>query len=280
MEKPFVSVVISTHNRQNYIKRAIESIFYQTYKNFEVIIVDDGSGDETPKILSELLKKDSRIKIIRNKKNLGFVKSLNLGVGQAKGKYLARLDDDDFWSDKAKLEKQIDFFEKNLDYVLIGGGMVKINEENREIGRYLFPEKDEEIRKTLLVDNLFAHSSVVFRKDAWEKVGGYEEEVDFFADLDLWLKLGKVGKFYNFQDYFICYLEDKENRADYKIRRKLRLNIKLRKKYQNDYPGFWKAFFVYLGNYFYSFFPFRKKLRPIFFLFRKIIFGPPAYKKF
>jgi len=280
--QPLVSIILPTYNREGYTKRAIRSALSQTYKNIELIIIDDDSTDETPKIISELSRKDSRIIILRNETNLGFVKSLNIGIRRSQGKYIARLDDDDIWLDQKKLEKQVEFLEKNPDYVLVGGGMIKIDEKDKEIARYLFPEKDNDIRKSILIDNPFTHSTVVFRKDVFEQTGGYkyEEEFGFFADRALWLKLGKFGKFYNFPDYFTYYLEPQDKRSDCKIRRRLKANIKLRKKYRRDYPGFYKSLLVCLSRYFYSFLPFRKALRPLFLKLRNIIFGPPAYKSF
>lgn len=283
MEKPLVSIIIPTYNGAKYIRKAIESVWKQTYQNIEIVIIDDGSKDETPEIISELSKKDPRIVILTNKTNLGFVKSLNKGVGKVKGKYIARIDDDDFWSDKEKLEKQVEFLETQPNYVLVGGGIIKINKKNREIARYLFPEKDKDIRKSILIDNLFAHSTVLFRKEAWQKVGGYDQNFGFFADMDLWMKLGKIGKFYNFQEYFAYYL-DKELSGNYTmrnrdIRRRVGAFIKLRKKHRNDYPGYWKAVLFSWANYFYSFLPFRQKLRFFYLKLRNFIFGKPAYKK-
>jgi glycosyltransferase involved in cell wall biosynthesis len=279
-----VSIIIPTYNGGKHIERAIDSVLKQTYKNIEIIVIDDGSTDETPEIIGELSKKEPKIVVIINETNIGFVKSLNKGVGEARGKYIARLDDDDSWCDSKKLEKQVRFLEKNKDFVLVGGGIIKIDEDNREIGRYLFPKKDKDIRKSILIDNLFAHSTVLVRKDVWEKVEGYNEQFGFFADMDLWLKIGRMGKFYNFQEYFTYYL-DKETAGNYSmrnkdIRRKLGLLIRLRKKYRNDYPGYKKAYLFCWASYFYSFLPFKQKLRPALLKLRGLIIGPPAYKCF
>ncbi|MSU54312.1 MAG: glycosyltransferase [Candidatus Staskawiczbacteria bacterium] len=283
--EPLVSIIIPTYNGAKYIKRAIDSIFKQTYKNSEIIIVDDGSTDETPKIIEELKKGDSRIVIAKHETNKGFVKSLNKGLQEAKGSYIARLDDDDFWIDDKKLEKQVGFLEKNPEYVLVGGGLIKIDANGKEIIRYLFPEQDDQIRKSILISNSFAHSGVVFRKAAVSQVGGYDERFGFFADRELWLKIGTVGKFYNFPEYFTSYLDKEVNNYNYngrnvQIRRKLISNLALRKKYKNDYPGYWQSFFLCIASYLYSFLPFRLHLWPLVFRLRVIIFGQPAYKYF
>ena len=278
-----VSIIISTYNGEKYIKRAIKSVLNQTYQNIEIVVIDDGSIDETYKIISELSSNDSRIIILKNENNLGFVKSLNKAISVSKGKYIARLDDDDLWIDERKLEKQVEFLDKHQDYALTGGGVIMVDKDGKEIVRYLLSENDKEIRKSILVDNAFAHSSVVFRKNIFEEVGGYDEKFGFFTDRDLWLKIGKRGKFYNFQEYFIYYLNKENenyNARNRNIRRKLMLNIELRKKYRNNYPGFSKAFFLCFTSYFYSFIPFRRKFRSILFKIRTLIVGPPAYKYF
>ncbi len=277
-----VSVIISTFNGEKYIKRAIESVLSQTYGNIELIIIDDCSTDNTSEIIFGYSRKDSRIVILKNETNIGSYKSLNKAIRISRGKYIANLDDDDIWRDSQKIEKQTEFLEKHNDYGLVGGGMIKIDIKNNEIGRYLFPEHDKDIRKSILKNNLFSHSAVLFRKDAWEEVGGYNELFGYSADIDLWLKIGKKYKFYNFQDYFIYYL-DKENSGSYfsrknSYRRKVWLNIKMIKQYKNDYPGCKKAVLLCWASYFYSFVPYRQKMRPILNKLRALIFGQPSYK--
>src|SRR3990167_10836604 len=102
-----VSVILPTYNRSEYLGRAIESVLNQNYNNFELIIIDDSSTDKTSEVI--LKYKDSRIRVVKNQENIGFVKSLNKGIKQANGKYIARLDDDDFWTSPDKLEKQVAF---------------------------------------------------------------------------------------------------------------------------------------------------------------------------
>lgn len=277
--QPLVSVIIPTYNRAVYLKRAVESVLAQSYKNIELLIINDGSSDKTPAVISELKERDPRIVGLTNKGNLGIAKSSNRGIRRARGKYIARLDDDDFWADPKKIEKQVEFLEAHPDYVLVGGGMIKIDREGREIKRYLFPEKDEEIRRSLLVYNLFVQSTILFRKEAWQRVGGYDETLDFLGeDRDLWLKLGRVGKFYNFQEFFTYYLDErKHNLARKRHLRRVWTLIKVREKYRGDYPGFWKAALFCWANYLHSFLPFGEDLRPLFFVLRKILFGPPPY---
>jgi len=275
--KPLVSVILPTFNRAEYIKKSIESVLIQNYENFELIVVNDGSIDNTLNIISNFAKKDPRIKIINNKVNIGLAKSLNKGIKKANGKYVARIDDDDFWCDKDKLKKQAEFLNKNSNYALVGGGVIKINKKGKEIVRHRLPEKDKEIREKMLLDDCFVHPAVMFKKSSWQKAGGYNENLSFSEDWDLWLKLGKIGKLYNFPDYFVCYLQGGQNVSSYNIKRNLKININLRKKYKNDYPHFWKAYFLGWAYYFYAFLPFKKTFRPLLSKIKKIIFGEPVY---
>jgi len=257
--KPLVSVILTSYNRANYIKKAISSVLNQSYKNFELIIVNDSSTDNTLNIISSY--KDPRIRIINNEKNIGFVRSLNKAISFSKGQYIARIDDDDIWSGSRKLEKQIRFLENNLDYVLVGSGKIIIGKD-----KMLFPEKDKDIRKRIIIADLFVHSSVVFRKQAFDKVGGYDETCDYSQDWDLWLKLGRIGKFYNFQEYMVSCKEGSHNRCSKNLRYHLLLNNRIRKKYKNDYPNFYKGWIL---GWLYYFFPFRNNI--LFTKFKKII---------
>ncbi|MFH1657307.1 MAG: glycosyltransferase [bacterium] len=278
MENPLVSIIISTYNREKYIKKALESVLNQSYKNFEIVVVDDSEGDETKKVI-ELLKR-KEIRYVKNKNKLGFVKSLNKGVEVAEGKYIARIDDDDTWCDVKKLEKQVKFLEEHPDYALVGGGAILIDEKGKELRRFLPPEKDEKIRKLMLRDCLFIHSTVVFRKNTWEAVHRYDEKLNSAEDWDLWLKFGKLGRFYNFQDYFVYFLQAEQGRTQYIRQQNMRTHLELMKKYRSQYPNFPRAFLVGLISYLYSFFP-----RPKWFRFKvlsklkNILLGYRIYPK-
>ncbi len=142
MNLPLVSVIIPTYNGAKSIENAVETVLSQSYKNFEVIIVDDGSVDGTKAILQRKYGNIDNIHILENKKNLGFVRSLNTGVAKAIGKYIARIDDDDKWINEEKLSKQVDFLERNPEYVLVGGGMIKIDGNGKEIIKYLYHHQE------------------------------------------------------------------------------------------------------------------------------------------
>ncbi len=263
-----VSVIMATYNRASLVTRAIKSVIDQSFNDWEFIIVDDASNDETSRILSEWQKKEKRIKIIRNEINLwrdkGLAGNLNKAIKEARGKYIARIDDDDHWINSDKLKKQVEFLEQNPDYVLCGGGVVVEDKYHKETFRYLKAEKDEDIRKKALIANPFAHGTVLYSKSSFEKVGGYENS-KYIEDWELWLKLGKIGKFYNFNEYFLRYLGGQDNLSFIHQKEQFKTALKLIKKYRNNYPNWVPAYFFNFLQYFYALLPvfIKKFLNPV-----------------
>lgn len=212
----------------------------QSYKDYELIIIDDGSTDKTFEIIKGF--NDGCVICLRNGENLGMHKSLNKGLREAGGTYIARIDDDDLWIDEDKLKKQVEFLDGNPDSVLIGTGVVVVDENGTELKRRFLPEKDDEIRDKMLEENCFIHSSVMFRKSAAMKFGGYSEKMEALdTDYDLWLKFGTIGKLANLPIYGVKYTVrprsmSTQNRIVPFIR-----DIKLINKYKNRYPNYWRA---------------------------------------
>ena len=273
---PLVSVIIPTHNRAKYITKALDSVLFQSYQDFEIIIVDDGSTDNTKSVLESYLK-DPRIVYIYQQ-NQKVSKARNNGAKRAKGEYIALLDSDDYWLDSRKLEKQVRFFEENPEYLLTSGGIVRIAESGQEISKVLNPEADGAIRESVLFSCLFTPSGAMFRKSIFEKIGGFNETSDLSEDWEFFLEIGKYGKFYNFQDYFVAYLQGSQNRSNFNRRDNLRYNLGLIKKYKTTYLHFPKARAIHFCYYLYSFLPFGEALLPFFAIIKKMVFGKPSYK--
>lgn len=256
---PVVSVIITTYNREKTLGAAIESVLKQSYSNIELIIVNNGSTDGTISVI-EFYAKNHKINYIYHEEHGRYFYFLNKWISLAKGKYINILDDDDFWPDKNKIKKQVNFLEENPDYILVGGGLIGVDQNGQEIARYLLPEKDADIKKTILISDTLAHTTVLFRKDAWEKSGGYDDKG---IDWGFWLKMGKLGKFYNMQNFFTVYrghvpgVDPGFVEKNYTSSEWLKINLKIKKKYKNDYPGYWRAVLFCWIRYFYSFLPFR-----------------------
>ncbi len=235
-----VSVILPTYNGSSWIQRAIESVISQSYKDWELIVVDDGSTDNTGQIVANMSQNDSRIRYIKNDVNSGIQKTLNNGLNVAKGEYIARIDDDDYWVDIDKLQKQVDFMDGNPDYVLVGTGVIIVNEKGDELFKYLVPETNEQIKKRLLGKNCFVHSSVMFKKSAVMQFGGYSEGVEekHFEDYDLWLKLGTIGKLANLPIYGLKYTMREGSLSAVNRVEVFRKILKHLKKYKSSYKGY------------------------------------------
>lgn len=247
---PKVSIILSTYNRAGFISNAIESVLEQSFSDWELIVVDDGSTDNT----EEVVKKYNVI-YSKSPENIGIARNSNRGLRIAKGEYIAIIDDDDRWIDKDKLTKQVDFLDKNPDYMAVGGGIVVIDKDGKEMFRYLKPETDEKIRDKMLFDNTMANSTTVFRHSTAEKVGLYDESLRYSADRDFFLKLGLEGKLYNFPEYFANYTMAGQNTSIVKMKEHLRSSLMVMKRYKNNYPHYQLALIVNRIQYAYAFLP-------------------------
>lgn len=185
MAEPRVNVVMSVFNDERYVGEAVDSILNQTFRDFEFIIINDGSTDRTREILSSY--RDHRIHLF-DQENMGLTKSLNRGLSLARSEYIARMDGDDI-SDSTRLEKEVRFLDQNRDVGLVGTFAYRIDEQGKRISLYTYKTTNEEIRKNIWVDCPFCHSSVMFRKACIDTVGPYREKVGPTEDYDLWFRI-------------------------------------------------------------------------------------------
>jgi len=195
---PKVTVVMSVYNGQAHIHEAIGSILDQTLTEWEFLIVDDGSTDDTATILKRYSSNDSRFKILKNTNNIGLTKSLNRGIKLARGKYIARQDADDK-SLPERLEKQVQFLEANADYFLIGTDYEIIDEHSKIIGKPEIPVpiNNHEIKAAINKYNTFVHSFVMFRNDVSRIGYFYDTSYKYSQDYELWTRILKHHNAYN-----------------------------------------------------------------------------------
>ena len=196
--KPLVSFIISAYNSEDFIEKCIRSIFNQTYKNIEIVVIDDCSTDSTNLILNNL-SKVSKVKmiIIRNKINLGLTKSLNIAATNANGEWLARQDADDL-SKKDRIESQINFATKNVHYSIIGSSCSFINKSGKYLFSKNYPSSHEQIKSALeRAGAFFPHSSVIIKKNVFWQLGGYNEYMKYSQDFELWLRASSEYKIFS-----------------------------------------------------------------------------------
>lgn len=255
MPSPRVSIIMATYNRAGLIGKTIQSLLNQTFMDWELVVPDDGSTDNTPEVIKEWGRKLSQIKYIRSDVNQGISKNYNMGFKHCRGEFIAMIDDDDPWCDSQKLEKQVKFLDENPDYVGCGGGVIVINLEQKELYHYLKPETDKDIRDKMLFSNPMANSTTIFRRSAGEKVDWYDETTRYSGDRDFWLKLGTIGKLYNFPEYFSFYTMSDSNTSIIKMRPHLKASLQIMMRYKKNYPHYFLALIFNWIQYFYSLLP-------------------------
>ncbi len=237
---PLVSIILPTHNGARFIRRAIESVRAQTLRDWELIIINDGSADATGSLITEIAAIEPRIRIVHFPENKGIQKALNEGLLQAKAEYVARIDDDDAWADARKLEKQLRYMAEHPNCVLVGTGLIVQNEEGDELYRFLNPVTDAEIRGRILYRNCFSHSTVLFKKAAAFAFNGYDESEQSLhtEDYDLWLKLGTIGSFSNLPEYMVRFTSRPNNISSQHKLAQFRRQLMITKRYRGLYPNY------------------------------------------
>lgn len=199
---PKISVIMPTYNAEKYLREAMDSILAQSFKDFELIVINDCSADGTEQIV--LSYQDPRIVYLKNEKNLGVAGTLNRGLQVAKGKYIARMDSDDR-SVPERFEKQLAYLEENPNAVLCGS-RVTIFTDAGEQHLALYPTQDRQIRTGLLFGCPLAHPSVMIRKSVMDEHGlQYEEAFEKVEDYRLWTRLSECGQLCNLPEPLLYY---------------------------------------------------------------------------
>lgn len=243
--KPLISIVMPVYNAQRFLPRAVESILTQTFKDFELVAVDDASTDKSLEILKKYQNKDNRIRIIQNNSNLQIALSLNRGVGEARSDIIARMDADDI-SLPERLETQYKYLKSHPKVAIVGANIIVIDENEKQISTREYPEKTNELKKIMFKYSPFAHPVVMFKKKAFEEFGGYDVTKVPCEDIDLWFKLGSKYEFATVQEYVLKYTIVKNSNSNKKLKalELLGFRIKLNaiKKYGYK-PGFYDALY-------------------------------------
>ncbi|MGQ9869284.1 glycosyltransferase family 2 protein [Leptodesmis sp.] len=202
---PVVSVLISVFNAERYLRPAIDSILNQSFQDFELLLLDDGSVDGSWKILQEYAGRDPRIRITR-RENRGVPKSRNELLAMAKGEFVAVMDADDI-ALPDRLTHQVEFLHHHPEVVCVGGSYQLIDEAGRLLlSRFAVPETDAEVQAQLLAGfGGMHHPCLLIRRSAMLQVGGYTETMITGSDIDLCLKLGEVGQLVNLREPVLQY---------------------------------------------------------------------------
>lgn len=196
---PAISIIMPAYNAAAYIGLAIDSILAQSFRDFEFLIIDDASTDSTWQIIQERAKAEARIRPLRNPSNAKISRTLNHGIAAAAGRYIARMDADD-WSYPDRLEKQFAFMESH-PAVALSGGTIEVCDENLvPLNKRRYPLTDAKIREKMFFFSPFCHPSIICRTEAMRAAGGYNESLEVAQDYDLYFRIGHVGELANLDD--------------------------------------------------------------------------------
>jgi glycosyltransferase involved in cell wall biosynthesis len=244
---PKVSVLMNVFNGVAYVRDAITSILTQTFPDFELIVVDDGSTDGTSQVLSTI--HDPRLRVVRQA-NRGIAPTCAAHLPLCRGEYVARMDADDL-ARVDRLQRQVGFLDEHPEHTLCGSSLLIIDELARVVGRREYPVEDDAVRAVLLDFNPFAQSAVMFRREAALTAGGYDSAAHYVEDYDLWLRMARRGRVHNLPEPLVAYRLHGEASKVKGTKRQLRATLELKNKafVEYGYDPSLRNWFTYLAQF-------------------------------
>ncbi len=256
--KPLVSIVVPVYNAKKYLSECLDSLYNQTYKNIEIIIVNDGSTDGSEKIIDKYFKKyKNNTVVLKNSKPSGFTGEVaaNQGIRIAKGIYVARMDADDI-AFPDRIEKEVKFFEKHNDYFLVSSSAEVIDESGKLIGHWDLGKNYDLILQKIFLTNSIVNSSILFRKSEIEK-DFYKIKYPGFNDYYTWIHyLSRGKKMHTLKDVLVKYRTSDSNSTRKNIKNTFVLSLRiksdavkskmLRPNFNDRFIIFWQKVFVSL----------------------------------
>ena len=226
MDAPLISTIMTVYNGKLFLPLAIESILNQSFSNFELIVINDNSTDETQEIIEHFCSIDDRIILINNSKNVGPFISANKGFALARGAYIARMDADDI-SQPTRFEKQINFLEGHEDIGLLGTNGYFIDENGIKLRSFCHHENDLNIRWELLFNSHFLHSSIMFRRSLLNVAGAYREDHKYAQDYEFYCRLMKYTRGANLVERLVCWRRTSGSISSIKKEEQLKLGTQI-----------------------------------------------------
>jgi len=245
MNNPAVSVLMPAHNAEEYISEAIESILNQTFADFEFLITEDCSSDQTWEIIKKYSKIDSRITAIRNKKNLGIAGNRNKLISLAKGEYIAWQDADDI-SMLNRLNEEYKYMEKHPKVGIVGGHLQFFGDDGIH-GVRRYSENDHDLRKNIFKFSPVAQPGAMIRKECFDKVGLYDLDTPPAEDLDMSFRIGTLYQFGNINKILLKYREHPKSATFSRLKKIERVTLSVRRKYSKH-----KSYHYDFSDYIYN----------------------------
>ncbi|WP_101689598.1 glycosyltransferase family 2 protein [Dysgonomonas massiliensis] len=221
---PKVSILMPVYNAEKYLIEAVDSILNQTFRDWELIIINDGSTDRSRELLSQIA--DNRVIIVDNEKNLGLIDTLNKGINLSKGEYIARMDADDI-STSERIEKQVQFMDSHPHHIMCGTNALVIDNSGKVTGKIRNLTDNQFLQINLLFSNPFIHPSMMIRRDILRS-NLYDKQYKHIEDYELWCRIALLGEVANLQDDLLLYRWHNSNisviNAETQIRSKKEIN--------------------------------------------------------
>lgn len=268
-----VSVILPVRNAENFLEEALNSVIGQTYQNIEIIAVDDTSTDKTAEILKKYQGKDTRIKVVTNKEQLGVAKSLNVAIKNSSGVYLARMDADDLMQ-PTRLEKQINYLKKNPLTIALGTWVYEIDEKGNLLGKRTLPSKHKDIYQMMYYAMGLQHPTIMFNRKLVPKNFNWYQDIKYAEDLDLLFRLCRSGKLANLGEFLMFYRIHKDNLSLKRTKATFFAAQKIRQdavKFYHYKPSLITSISNFLANIIVSVLP-EKYILNLYSLFRKASF--------
>lgn len=228
-----VAVIMPVYNAGRFLRECLDSILAQTYRDFVLVVCDDGSTDDSPRILAEYTARDARVTVLTNHENLGIPLTRNklLSAVPPECEYLAIMDSDDVCKPD-RLERQVNFLTDHPELCGVGSCLEIIDEDSRTTGFRCYPVSPEEIRFTMPDRNVIAQSSLMLRRAAFDEVGGYRPGLACCEDYDCWLRMLEKYDFANLPDPVLKYRMSPTQSKQSKLRLTLRNTLKIQADYR------------------------------------------------
>ncbi len=231
MQEPLVSIVLPVYNGEKFLAQSIESVLNQTYKNLELIIVNDNSSDSSLDIAQDFASKDNRVKIITNTTNQKLPESLNIGFRQSTGNYLSWTSDDNFYNNDA-IEKMVDFLEENQDNVMVCADFYKLNIDTNETMPLQLKVSAQEMINGNCVGACF-----LYKADIAKQVGEYNKEKFLVEDYDYWLRMMLKGNIGHINEFLYTYRCHSNSLTGTRMQEIIAKTKELQKEYEQEYKA-------------------------------------------
>jgi GT2 family glycosyltransferase/predicted O-methyltransferase YrrM len=209
--QPRVSVILPVYDGEPFLTDAMESMLAQTFRDFELIAIDDGSRDASGDILDRFARRDSRVTAL-HQANAGMIAALNRGLALARGEFIARMDQDDV-AHAERFARQVSFLDAQPDIAVVGSAVTLIDEAGKRIREIDYPATPEAVAKFLEIGAPLAHPAVMMRGDAVRAVGGYREAFRYAEDYDLWLRMAQRYRLTNIPDRLLLYRQHQSKQS-------------------------------------------------------------------